>query len=238
MKVKEESEKVGLKLNIQKTKIMTSSPITSWQMKGKRWKQWQTSSSWAPKSLKMVIAAMILKDAYSLEEKLCQLLKSRDITLPTKTCLVKAVVFPVVRYGCESWTIQKDECQRIDAFELWCWRTLLSLLDGMEIQPVNRKGNEPWIFIRKTDAEGETPILWPLDAKNWLNGKDPDAGKDWRQVEKETTEDEMVGQHHWLDGHEFDQALGVGDGQGSLACCSPWGRRESEMTEGLNWAEW
>ena len=128
MKVKEESEKVGLKLNVQKTKIMTSSPITSWQMKGKRWKQWQTSSSWAPKSLKMVIAAMILKDAYSLEEKLCQLLKSRDITLPTKTCLVKAVVFPVVRYGCESWTIMKVECRRTDAFELWCWRRLLRVL--------------------------------------------------------------------------------------------------------------
>ena len=131
--------------------------------------------------------------------------QNRDITLPTKLHTVKAVVFPVVMYGCESWAIKKDERQRIDAFELWCWRTLLSLLDSKEIQPVNPKGNEPWIFIGRTDAESETPILWPLDAKNWLTGKDPDARKDCRQVEKGMTEDEMVGWHHWrLDGHEFE----------------------------------
>ena len=94
-----------------------------------------------------------------------------------------------------------------------------------------------WIFIGKTDAEAETPILWPPDAKNGLIGKDPDAGKDWRQEKKGTTEDEMIGWHHQLDGHEFEQALGVGDGQGSLACCSPWGRKESDMTEWLNWTD-
>ena len=95
--------------------------------------------------------------------------------------------------------------------------------------------NQSWIFSGRTDDESETPILWLHDAKNWLTGKDPDAGKDWRQEEKGMTEDEMVGRHHWLDGHEFAQALGVGNGQGSLACCSPWGHKESDITEWLNW---
>ena len=162
------------------------------------------------------------------------ILRSRDITLPTKIHLVKAMVFPVVMYGCESWTIKK-ECRRIDAFELWCWRTLESPLDCKEIKPDHPKGNQSWIFIGRTDAEAETLILWPPDAKNWLTGKDPDAGKDWRREKKGTTEDEMVGRHHWLDGHEFEQALEVGDGQGSLACFSPWGCKESDTTELLNW---
>ena len=110
----------------------------------------------------------------------------------------------------------------------WCFwtvvleKTLESPLNCKEIQPVHPKGNQSWIFIGRTDTGAEALILWPPDAKNWLIWKDPDAGKDWRQ-EKRTTEDEMVGWHHWLDGHEFEQALGVGDGQGSLPCCSPWG---------------
>ena len=110
-------------------------------------------------------------------------------------------------------------------------KTLECLFDCKEIKPVNSKGNQSWIFIRRTDAEAEAPILWPPDAKNWLIGKDPDAGKDWRREVKGTTEDEMVGWHHWLDGHEFEQAQGVGDGQGSLVCCSPCGFRESGRTE-------
>ena len=110
-------------------------------------------------------------------------------------------------------------------FELWCWRRLLSLLDSKEIQPVNPKGNKPRIITGKIDAEAESPILWPLDAKNWLNGKDPDDGKDWRREEKGMTEDEMVGWHHWCYGHDFVLAPGVGDGQGSLVCCIPWGHR-------------
>ena len=111
----------------------------------------------------------------------------------------------------------------------WCFvtvvleKTLESLLDCKEIQPVNPKGNQSWIFTGRTDAE--TPILWTPDAKNWQPGKDPDAGKDWRQEEEGMTEDDMVGWHHWLDVHEFEQALAVGDGQESLACCSPWGRK-------------
>ena len=102
-------------------------------------------------------------------------------------------------------------------------------------QTVNRKGNQSWIFIGRTDAEDKAPIFWPPDAKNWFTGKDPDAGKDWRQEKKGMTKDEMVAWHHWLDGHEFEQAPGVGDGQGSLVCCSPWGCKELVMTERLNW---
>ena len=114
-------------------------------------------------------------------------------------------------------------------------KTLESPLDYKEIKSVNPQGNQSWIFIGRTDAEAETPILWPPDVKNWLIRKDLNARKDWRQEEKGTTEHEMVGWHHRLNGHEFEQALGVGDGQGGLACCSPWGCKESETTE-LNWS--
>ena len=107
-----------------------------------------------------------------------------------------------------------------------------------EIKPVNPKENQSWIFIGRTDAEAEAPILWPSDVKSWLLRKDPaDAGKDWRQEEKGMTEDEKVGWHHGLDGHEFEQAPGVGDGQGGLACCSPWGHKESDTPEQLNWTD-
>ena len=125
----------------------------------------------------------------------------------------------------------------------WCFwtvvseKTLKSPLGSKEIQPVNPEGNQSWIFIGRTDAEAEALILWPPDAKNWLIEKHPDAGKDWRQEEKWTTEDEMVGWHHWVDGHEFVQAPGVGDEQGSLACCSLWGRKELDTTERLNWTD-
>ena len=158
--------------------------------------------------------------------------KSRDITLPTKVCLVKAMVFPVVMYGCESWTVKKAECWRIDAFELWCWRILL---DCKEIQPVHSKGDQPWDFFGGNDAEAETPVLWPPHAKSWLIGKDPDAGRDWGQKEKGMAEDEMAGWHYWLDGRESGWTLGVGDGQGGLVCCKSWGRKESDTTEQLNW---
>ena len=158
-----------------------------------------------------------------------------SITLPTKVHLVKAMVFPVVMYGYESWTLKKAEHQRIDAFELWCWRRL----ESKEIQPVPLKGTQSWIFIGRTDAEAETPILWPPDVKNWLIWKDPDASRveDWRLEEKGMTEDEMVGWHHWLNGHEFEQTPGVGDGHGRLLCYSLWGRKVSDTTEQLNWTE-
>ena len=118
-------------------------------------------------------------------------------------------------------------------------KTVKSPLDSKEIQPVHPKGNQSWIFVARTDAEAETPILWPADAKNWLFGKDPDAGKVWRQEEKGTTEAEMFGWHHRLDGHEFEYAPGAGDGCGSFVCCSPWGHKVGHdwVTE-LNWRVW
>ena len=156
--------------------------------------------------------------------------------MPTKFCLVKAIVFPVVMYGCESWTIKKNWAPKY-----WCFwtmvleKTLETPLDCKEIKPVNPKENQSRIFIGRTDTEAETPILWLSNAKNWHLGKVPDAEKDWRQEEKGTTEDEMVGWHYQLDGHVFEQALGVGDGQGSLACCSSRGHKQSDTTEQLNW---
>ena len=161
----------------------------------------------------------------------------RVITLPTKVRLVKAMVFPVVMYRCEL------DYKQNWAPKNWCFwtvlleKTLESPLDRKEIQPVHPKANQSWIFIGRTDAEAESPIFWPPDAKNWFIWKDYDAGKDWRQEEKGMTEDEMIGWHHWLDGHEFEQAPGVGDGQGSLVCCSPWGCKESDVTEWVNWTE-
>ena len=172
MKVKEESENVGLKLSIQKTKIMASDPITSWEIHGETV---ETVSDF------IFLGSKITADGgCSHEIKRCLLLgrkvmtnldsifKSRDITLPTKVCLVKAMVFPVVMYGCESWTIKKAECRRIDAFELWCWRRLLTVpwTARREIQPVHPKGDQSWVFIGRTDVEAETPILRPPDAKS------------------------------------------------------------------------
>ena len=125
----------------------------------------------------------------------------------------------------------------------WCFwsvvleKTLESPLDCKEIQPVHPKGDQSWVFIGKADVEAETSILWPPDVKSWFIWQDPDAGKDWGQEEKGMTEDEMVGWYHRLNGHEFGQTPGVGDAQGGLACCSPWGHKELDMTEWLNWIE-
>ena len=158
--------------------------------------------------------------------------KSRDITLPTKVHLVKAMVFPVVMYGHESCPVKKAERWRIDAFELWCWRRLLkSPLDCKEIQPVHCKGDQSWVFFGKTDAKAETPILWPSykELTHWK--------RLWCWEGLGAGGDEMAGWHHWLDGRESERTLGVGDGQGGLACCNSWGRKESNTTEWLNWTE-
>ena len=150
------------------------------------------------------------------------ILKSRDITLLTKIHIVKAMVFPVVMCRCESWTIKKAW-----VLKNWCFqivvleKTFESTLDCKEFKPVNPKGNQSWIFFGRTDAEAL--IVWLPDAKSWLIRKDPDAGKDWRWEEKGTTEDEMVGWHHRLNGDKFEHTLGVSEGQGSLVCYSPWG---------------
>ena len=157
--------------------------------------------------------------------------------MPTKVCLVKAMVFPVVMYGCEL------DCEESWAPKNWCsWtveleKTLVSPLDWKEIQPVHSKGDQSWVFTGRTDAEAETPVLWPPHAKSWLIGKDPDPGRDWGPEEKGMTEDEMAGWHHRLNAHEFGWTPGVGDGQGGLVCCDSWGRKESDTTEQLNWTE-
>ena len=171
-------------------------------------KQWKLRViiSGAPKSLQTVTAAMKLRRLLLGRKVMTNLdiiLKSRDITLPKKVHLVKAMVFAVVMYACESWTVKKPERQRIDGFELWCRKTLESPLDCKEMQSVHPKGDQSWVFIGRTDVEAETPILWPPDAKSWLIWKDPDSGKNWGQEEKGTTEDEMVGWHHRLNGHRF-----------------------------------
>ena len=209
MKVKEESEKLDLKLSIQKTKIMASSPITSWQIDGETVETVRDFILGGSKMTANGDCSHEIKRCLLLGRKfmtnLDSILKTRDITLPTKVRLVKAVVFPVVMYECESWDYKESW-----ALKNWCFwivvleKTLESPSDCKEIQPVNPKGNQSWIFIGRTDVEAETPIRWPPDAKSWLIWKDPHAWKDWRWEEKRTTEDEMVGWHHCLNGHEFE----------------------------------
>jgi hypothetical protein len=215
-----------LKLNIQKTKIMVSGPITSWQIGGETMETvtdfiflGSKITADGDRSHEMKRHLLLGRKAMT---NLNSILKSGDITLPTKVRLVKD------RYGFSSSHVLMWELDHKESWGLknWCFwtvvleKTLESPLDCKEIQPVNPK-DQSWIFIGRTDAEAEAPILWSPNVKNWLTGKDPDAGKDWRWEEKGMTQDEMVGWHQWLGGHEFEQALGVGDGQGSLACCSP-----------------
>ena len=166
------------------------------------------------------------------------ILKSRDITLLTKFHLVKA-------YGFSSghvwmWELDYKESWAQKNWYFWTVvleKTLESPLDCKEIQLSHPKGDQSWVFIGRTDVEAKPPILWPPDAKSWLIEKDPDTGKDWGQEEMGMTEDKMVGWHHQLDGHGFGWTLGVGDGQGGLACCGSWGHKESDTSEWLNWAE-
>ena len=165
------------------------------------------------------------------------ILKSRDITLPTKVYLVKAMVFPVVMYGCESWTIKKAECWRIDAFELWCWRRLFRVLwtARRPKQSIPKEIHPEYSLeglLLKLILQYLGHLMWRTDSlvKTLMLGK--------IEGRRKGRQDEMVGWHHWLDGHEFEQALGVGDRQGSLVCCGPWGHKELDTTEGLNWTDW
>ena len=209
MKLKEESEKVGLKLNIQKTKIMAFSPITSWQIDGETVETVADFIFLGSKITEDGDCSHEIKRRLLLGRKamtnLDSILKNRDITLPTKVRLVKAMVFPVVMYGCESWTTKKAECQRIDAFELMCWRRLLRVpWTARRFNQSILKEISPGCLLEGLMLKlKETPILWPPDVKSWLIWKDPDARKDWGQEEKGTTEDEMVGWHHRLNGHGF-----------------------------------
>ena len=200
----------ALPINIQKPEIMSSGPTTSWQIGGETMetvayfiflglqnhcKWWLQPWNWK-----------ILTPWKKARTNLDSILKSIDIVLLIKVHLVKAMVFPVVMYGCESWTVQKAECWRIDVFWIVVLeKTLESPLDCKEIQPVNPKGNQPWVVTGRPDAEAETSILWLHDVKNWLVGKDPDAEKDWRQRRRGQQRFEMVTWHHQLDGHEFEQ---------------------------------
>ena len=168
------------------------------------------------------------------QKKINKKIKNRDITLSTKVHL---------GYGFSSGRVCMWELDYKESWapKNWCFwtvvlqKTLERPLDCKEIQQVHPKGDQSWVFTRRTDVEGETPILWPPDAKSWLIGKDPEAGKDWGQEEKGTTEDEMVGWHHHLNGHGFGWTPGIGDGQGGLVCCTSWGRKELDTTERLNW---
>ena len=206
---------------------------------GKQWKQWQTLFWGAPKSLQMVIAAIKLKDSYSLEESYDQRrqhIKKQRHYFANKCPSSQG-------YGFSSSHVMMWELDYKESWAQnnWCFwtvvleKTLESPLDCKEIQLVHPKGDQSWMFIGRTGIEAETPILWPPDVKSWLIGKDPYAGKDWGQGEKGTTEDEMVGWHHRLDGRESEWTLG--DGQGGLVCFSPWGCKESDTTEWLNWTE-
>ena len=194
---------------------MASGPITSWQIDGKQWKQWQTLFSWALKWLQMVTIAMKLKDALFLEGKYD---KTRQHVRKQRHYFTQKGPYSQ-SYGFSSshvWMWELDYIERWTPKNYCFWtmgleKTLESPLDCKEIKLVNHKENQSWIFTGRTDAEAEAPVLWLPDAKNWLIGKDLSAGKDWRQEEKGTTEDEMVGWHHGLNGHEFGYALGVDD---------------------------
>ena len=218
---------------------MASSLITSWQIDGETVADFiflgsQTEDGDCSHEIKrrLLLGRKVMTNLDSI-------LKSRDSTSPTKVRLVKAMVFPVVMYGCESWMVKKAECQRIDAFELWCWRRLLRApwTARRSNQPILKEISPGWVFTGRTDVEAETPILWSPDAKSWLIWKDPDAGKNLQQEEKGTTEEKMVEWHHRLNGHGFAWTPGVGDGQRGLACCGSWGHKELDTTERLNWTE-
>ena len=219
MKVKEESEKAGLKLNIQKTKIMASGSITLWQVDGETI---ETVTDFLFLGSKITVhgdSSHEIRRCLPLGRKaktnLDSILKSRDITLPTKVCIVKATSSHVWMWELKGWAL-KNSCFHTVVLE----KTSERPLGSKEIKPVNSKGNQPWIFIGKTDTEAEAPILWPPDAKSWLTGKDSDAGKDWRQKEKGATEDEIAGWHHQRSGLGLSKLQETDSGgQGSLVCC-------------------
>ena len=230
---------VGLKLNIQKTKIMASRPIISWQIDGITMETVRDFIFLGSKITADGDCSHEIKRRFLLGRKamtnLDGILKGRDMADKGPSCQ---------SYGFSSshvWMWKLDHKESWVTKNWYFWTVVLekteSPLDFEEIQPVHPKGNQYWIFIARTDAEAEDPILWPPDVNNWLIRKDPDAGKDWRQEEKGMTEDEMVGWHHQLDRHKFEQTPGVGEGQGSLACHSLWGRKEPDTTERLSLTE-
>ena len=235
MKVKEESEKVGLELNIQKTKIIATGPITSWQIYGETMETvtgfFLVSKITSYGDFSHEIKTIALwKKSYDQPR---QHIKKQRHYFTDKVPSSQSYIFS----SSHVWTWEVDHKESWAPKNWYFWsvvleKTLESPLDSKEIKPVNPKGNQSWIFIGSTDVETEAPTFLPPDVKGWLIRKDPDAGKDWRQEERGRTEDKIVGWHQGLNGHEFEQAPGVGDRQESLTCCSPWDRKES--TE-LNW---
>ena len=203
---------------------------------GKQWKPWETLFSGTLKSLQMVTEAIKLKKHLLIGRKavanLDIILESRDIPWLTKAHLVKGMFFPVVMYGCESWTVKKAECQRISAFELWCWRRLSRVpWTTRSTQSILKEINSEF-SLEGLDTEAEVPILCPPDGKYWLIWKGLDAWKDWRQEEKGMVEDEMVGWHHWLNSCTWVWASSqIWCWTGSPVCCSPWDCKESGTTE-------
>ena len=221
---------------------MASSPIISWQIDGETMETLRDFIFGGSKITADGDCSQEIKRRLLLGRKartnLDSILKSRDIALPTK-------VHPSQSYGFSSSHVRMWKLDHKEGWapKSWCvWTVVLektreSPMDCKESQPVHPKGNQSWILIGRTDAKAEAPIVCTHDVKNWLIGKDPATGKDWRWEEKGMTEDEMAGWRHRLSGHEFQQALGVGGGQGGLACCSSWGHKESDMTEWLKWTE-
>ena len=234
IKVKEESEKVGLKLNIQKTRIMASGPITSWQIDGETVVDFIFGGSkiTADGDCSHEITRLLLLERKQPRQNI----KKQRHYFANKGPSSQG-------YGFSSshvwmWQLEYKESWAPKNWHFWTVvleKTLESPLNCKEIQSVYPKGYQSWIFIGRIDAEAESPMLWPPDGKNWLIGKESDAGKDWGPEEKGMIEDEMFGWNHQVNGHEFDQALRVGNRQGSLACCSPWGhkvryKRATELT--------
>ena len=210
---------------------MASGPTTSWQVEGEKVEVVIGFLFLGSKITKVVTASMKSEDICFLDMiNLESVLKSRDITLPTKVCIIKAMVISEVMYGCESCTIKKAERWRTGIFELWCWITLLRVAwtARRSNQSVLREIN-PECSVGRTDAETETPVFWSSDANSRLTGNVPDSGKDWGKKEMRASENEMAGWHHWCNGHGLGKTLGVGEGEGGLEWCSPWGRKESDM---------
>ena len=220
---------------------MASGPITSWEIDGETVERVSDFIFWASKITADGDCSHEIKRRLLLGRKvmtnLDSIFKSRDIKFSNKGPSSQGYGF-----SCGHVWMWELDCEESWAPTNWCFwtvvfeKTLESPLDYKEIQPVHSKGDQSWVFIGRTDAKAETPVLWPPHAKSWLIGKDSDAGRDWGKEEKGMTEDEMAGWHHWLDGHEFEWTPGVGDGQGGLACWNSWGHKESDMTE-LNWTE-
>jgi len=233
MRVKEESEKAGLKLNIKKTKITAFSPITLWQIEGVKVEAVTDF---------LFLSSKITANGNCSHEIRRQLLldrKARQCVKKQRHHFSDSVPYSQ-GYGLPSnhvWIWELDDKEGREP-KNWCFqivaleKTLESRLESKEIKPVNLKGNQPWILLGRTDAKAEASILWPPDANSWLFGKDPDAGKDWRQKDKRVTEDEMVGWHHQFIGHELRQTPGDSEGQRSLACCHPYRVTKSQTQLG------